>query len=458
MVSTGVDALILVLAAALIAALGLELVEQLIRRPAIAAALTLGVSLADALFDLPRIPWDGPNVYPDDVAVAALLTAAIARALRARQLRAPSILMLLLVSLSLLSLVRGMTVYGLESPVSEARGTLAYLAAAGYFATVRPSDELVSRVARWWLAAAGLLAALSVLRWAALASGLQTIALLEPGTSGVRVLDARESLVVGQGALIALVTAAGAERARRMPLIAALLLGVTLLLEHRSVWVVVLVSALALFMRNRILSGKLAVTAFGALAVGLVLILTVFTGTEGSVEASLADSATNTGTFEWRVRGWAALLDEVDEYSPVQYAIGGRWGSGWERRIEGFRVIDYSPHNFYIQIFLRTGVIGLLVLISLLWRVLRSLPRRLTSFSVELTPELLRILLVGHVAYFMVYAPDFEQGIITGIAAGMCRVAARSGRYGEPSHPEWIPQRSPSVMVSHRPVAGLSDR
>ena len=67
----------------------------------------------------------------------------------------------------------------------------------------------------------------------------------------------------------------------------------------------------------------------------------------------IAQAASNTASATWRVEGWVILLTQWAK-SPANWFIGEPFGASFRRLIEGSEVVA-GPHNFYIEVLLRTG-------------------------------------------------------------------------------------------------------
>jgi hypothetical protein len=136
------------------------------------------------------------------------------------------------------------------------------------------------------------------------------------------------------------------------------------------------------------------------------------------------------GNLTWRVEGWEALV-EAWSHSSTDWAVGQPVGSGFARQVEGLET-NVHPHNFYIEILVRTGVVGLVALVALTVGLLRALWRTPTRDVGLLGPGVLPALLAMQIVWFLTWPPGSEQGIVTGLAAAVAaaevsrrRLAAR---------------------------------
>src|SRR6185312_15841880 len=136
------------------------------------------------------------------------------------------------------------------------------------------------------------------------------------------------------------------------------------------IWVMLLVGMAALLP----LDGKLFrhVLPTATLAAIVVLALAMYGNrAQGLVgEGAFAQSATNTGTWDWRVQGWEELLFGQDQ-EPLSIAFGKSMGAGFLRFEPSANLfINVQPHDEYVQEYLRVGIIGLAILMTFLLKCL----------------------------------------------------------------------------------------
>ena len=116
--------------------------------------------------------------------------------------------------------------------------------------------------------------------------------------------------------------------------------------------------------------------------------------------------------------------------------VGQPVGSGFTREVEGSEVTAH-PHNFYIEIMIRTGLAGLLALIALTAGLLRALWHTPTRDAGLLGPGVLPALLAMQLIWCFTWVPGTEQGIVTGlaIAVAAAQASSRRNRYARPISP-----------------------
>ena len=129
-------------------------------------------------------------------------------------------------------------------------------------------------------------------------------------------------------------------------------------------------------------------------------------------------TSSGTGTLDWRIEGWQALLETWSK-DPVSWLIGQPFGSGFARRVEGMEVV-LEAHNFYLTTLLRTGPVGLVALIVLTGGLLWVLWRAPVGGSGGLLGvDVFPALLVMQLVWLVTWTPGIEQGIVTGLAVAL---------------------------------------
>jgi hypothetical protein len=399
--------------------LALGLVELTIRRTDVGAVLLLFMLVVEeALPHVDLSVFVGPfRVSTRDLLFLVLITAGTARLLRLRRLTPPQRLLVFFLMLVLWSLFRGIELFAVASSVNEARQHLRFIAAVLYFSTVEPRQDILERVGVIWLGAALAIGAIALVRWSGNAVGL--VGGFFGDGADLRVVPAGSALVMGQGLLIAIPLLGNLSRALQR-LIAPLLLVLVVLLQHRSVWIVTAVGILYLALRDRELSRRLANTLVVGIVMFSVLLFAGFQDREEQVCEQLADSAQSTDTFEWRLDGWVTLFRDSAPAEPAEWLLGKPFGSGWERVSAATgQEIEVSPHNLYIEVLLREGIVGLMALL-LTYRLAirgtaRSIDRRSAGERI-LTPDVLHVIVSMQLLYFIVYSATLAQGMLLGLA------------------------------------------
>ncbi|MCI0690120.1 MAG: O-antigen ligase family protein [Sporichthyaceae bacterium] len=422
-------ALLLALGLAVVLAASLAVLEVLIRRAEVGAALVLGVTVFKAALveSAPTINLPGGvAVQLHDIVFALLLAAGLARLLRVSRLATLDRWLLVLGALLLLALGRGVATFGLQPAVAEFRLYSPFISTAVYFASFPPSRVRYDRIGRIWLAATVPMLLLILLRWVQNLGGVNLGVPAEQfgGDTAFRVVNGPYGFFVATSVMLTVpFWQRHGTRARKLTGVGALLLLFVVLLNRRTVWVALLAGAAVVVLRDRRRLGHrtlLLLVAAGIVTVGAFL---AFPGA-GS------ESATNplsTGTLDWRIQGWSKLVQDWSR-DPVEWIIGQPFGSGFHRVVQGTQE-NSDAHNFYLTTMLRTGVVGSVALLV----VTAGLLRRLWRVPVPgpggreagwgggglLAPSVFPALLVTQLIWYLTWIPGNEQGIVTGLALAL---------------------------------------
>jgi hypothetical protein len=422
---------------------GLLLTEAAIRRTDVGAGLVLVVTVFREVYHLDTSIDVGPVLFGvRDALFVVLATAAVARLLRTERLLTQQKVILAFGVLISWALARGFGSFATVA-IAESRKFLYFAAIALYFSTMEPRRDLVIRIGRLWVIAASLLAVLVVLRWGATAVGFQVGTLASGG--GFRVVPSDIALLIGQGSLFAFV---GASHRAPVPVrfIAPALLLVTLILQHRTVWLTVAAGLLYVIWKLPNSRKFLGVLVLG-MTVFAGLMLTFIDNEE--VAEDLLESGQSTGTLEWRVAGWVALLEQNGPEDAVEIIAGRPFGTGWDRTFDG-RFVDVTPHSFYMESFLRVGWLGVLLWVGLYLTALQRTTVRFegrTQDRASVGPSereiwyLMRAVLAGQLVYFLTYTPDVSQSMLFGIACALTGAMSRTAtrEHATPAGPGVVP-------------------
>jgi O-antigen ligase len=180
----------------------------------------------------------------------------------------------------------------------------------------------------------------------------------------VRVLNSEATLIVAVAAFSLLLL-----RINKLVLInplldSGLLSGFSLLAlasGQRSVWLSIgLGSMLLLWLyRRRAVFMVKAFTIAGAILVGLTLAIIAFPEAGAKLAEKFAGiiDPYSDKTASWRIRGWEAQLQTLAEVNPV---FGEGLGGYYSWKLGSYEVNNF-PHNAYVQMLLKFGVLGLLL-------------------------------------------------------------------------------------------------
>jgi O-antigen ligase len=205
-----------------------------------------------------------------------------------------------------------------------------------------------------------------------------------------------------------------------------LLLVCIVVLQHRTLWVVTVVSIGVFFLASGKIRSKAVSTFLVAALVGAAVLVPLFTGGKlDTVQQSLVHSVQEVGqensTMAWRVQSWRALVEQWAHGGPVVNLIGYPFGSGYERHIEVTqKELTQSPHSQYVTVLIRTGMVGIVAMLAVYYLAIKSM-RRINSHASSQTVDskLLLALLIGQLAYFITYSVHYSQLIPLGLSLVM---------------------------------------
>jgi hypothetical protein len=225
-----------------------------------------------------------------------------------------------------------------------------------------------------------------------------------------RVIRSNAALWVALAALaavFALFHARGNQPTHYPWIVASLCLAVVLFTQHRSVWVasaVMLAMVFVITQQRTFL--KVAVVLTAGIAVALIDLLDL--GHGGTAAESFAYAMSNVGTWEWRVERWGNVWETHAARGWAAILLGSGYGYGWVTGIVG--EWEYSPHNGFLQIAVRVGLLGAFLVFLPYYLAIRKL-----VFSGDPTDRLLWLWTIGILVYFIPYGGDMLTGVILGM-------------------------------------------
>lgn len=368
------------------------------------------------------------KVYPQDLLFAPMAGVAFFRLMRpGAAARLPAALWLLIALMGasfLLGLVKNGTAAGVEF-----RGEFYYLTGILYFSSFEWSRARIARLLGWLFAVALMVMLIAWYRWAADATGLDWVEPIWRGmdiTAGaeLRVINATQAWLLGLAVILLVYAMATGNSLAGWRFMLPLLALTVLVLQHRSVWVATFLPALLAFFVVRQSQGKLAgrmlvIAGLTALVLGPLLATGKFSGATSAV-AEQAVNATSTagGTFVGRVQGWDGLLREWAGKGPRTWVIGDPYGSGF-KRMQGGKEVVYDPHNYYVQLLLRVGLLGLAAFVAFNFYLFRGAIRLAAGPYDNMTGYTMLGILMSFALFNIPYSPLYTQGLFLGVVLGL---------------------------------------
>jgi hypothetical protein len=391
----------------------------------------------------------GITVYYTDFALLFIAVIALLRLLTARDTPRWHWAWGLYLLAFLISLGTGVVSFGSGAGV-QARAYF-YSIAAGSYAVSFPVDaarvrQLVNLM--FWLVV--LLLGICIYRWIVYYTPIPD--LLPPegnynADGAIRVVRSHEALVMGQMFIVGLLFAPLGRIASAARFIAPLTLGGVLALQHRSVWLAVLVGVLAGLFVARSRSGSktgqiLLLAGIVAITVLPLTLSSQLSGVSDQVASSADRAVEGDGTVGERLDNWQGLIKLWAAGGPRSLALGQSFGSDSTRYVRdtihgGEHKIGYFAHNHYVQTLYNLGLVGLFAFLALVWYAARGLYRRCASKEGDLVASMLLTLLLMQLAYYVPYGTDYLQSVLLALCvayvAGHERVARAAASTARPA-------------------------
>lgn len=322
----------------------------------------------------------------------------------------------------MVSFVIGTARYGSAAGV-EFRTFFYFWTGIWYLMTVRLTAEQIEKVVRIYMFVAAVLVAVAVLRWLAMALHLEIVRYWNEGGSSLRVFTAAQTFYLGQAFVIGLyayLTKAGPAWWRAL---LPVLFVCVVVLQHRTVWAVTLVSVALVFLLAGKVRSKAASTLLMAGVIGVAVVMPFFMGGHlDTVQQSLVHSVEEVGeensTLAWRVQSWQSLIEQWAYGGPVVNMIGNPFGSGFSRHIDLAKgELTQNPHSQYVYALLRVGLIGVFAMLTTYFIAIRSMRRAdFHSRSKLVDNNLLTALIAGQLTFFVAYPVQYIQLIPLGLS------------------------------------------
>lgn len=366
----------------------------------------------------------GLQIYPNDViSLFVLLAIIVGFAYRPLPVNdSPFLLWLAFGVTMIMSFVLGLADFGRYAG-TEVRPFF-YMWVAGLYCCVAGFDETdLRRIGRWCVWASYALMAIALYYWIAVEVGFvnRQIVFEEPDAGVFRPVGSHGTFFIAAVALVQTMAWLRGTGTRWSGWHAAFFIAFTVIMQHRSVWIAAAVGLLAVFvLERRHLPRRFP------LLLGLVLTVTFVTAAATAfgfldelgrrLLESTVTMADDEGTFAARVDGWVRLWESWTAAAPHTLIFGFPFGHGYTRLYNGV-VIEFAPHNFYLDLLLRVGIVGtILFLLPTLMAIGHSLRVKPTSEFDYLLARGLGVALLASLVYFVAYPSYYIIGGATGVA------------------------------------------
>jgi len=264
-----------------------------------------------------------------------------------------------------LSLFRGVLAFGIQQSVNESRFFLYVLTSMMWAifcsAKLKPSFSETVLLSRISVAGLVVLEGLNIFLHG-FGGATEYIQIGQDGLANLRPLVSVQALSLLAASTVLTFNALGGKRNAILDWSLAFLGFVGIIFsQQRSVWVATLMTFLLLLFNKKtfFLGVGLVLAAASVLFLVPLADLTVL---PTPFRDQLVSSSSDLATYLARTGSWSQYLDSYYSYSWVDQLLGKPFGSGWGR-YDGLNNlwVEFNPHNWYITILLRTGVVGLVL-------------------------------------------------------------------------------------------------
>lgn len=384
----------------------------------------------------------GINLFIADLGLIPIAGIAILRMLVAKDFPLRHSAWLLFCALVVASLVAGLMANGSAAGV-QARPYFYFIATGLYAMSFPMDDRRVRQALTTLVTVAILLLVLTGYRWIVYYTPMPDL-LPAGGTYNIdgpiRVIKSNETLVLAEVLICGIFFTAASRSLRFAQLLLPVLCGFVIALQHRSVWLAVLIAILVRFLivRSRNASSTrqfvmlLAIAGFTAIP---MVASDRLAGVAQQVEMSTQRALQGADTTGERLNNWKAVVRQWYEGGPKSIGIGMGFGTDNSRYVEnvgsfGVHKAAYFAHNMYVQTLFNTGVLGLAALLTAFAYVLRGLYRLNRSGETGIETQVLMVLIAMQVAYYVPYGTDYLQSLVFGVALSFV-----AGRLPKPVKP-----------------------
>jgi O-Antigen ligase len=391
--------------------------------------LVIGMFAIEALYMFVGGISLGLSLYYTDFALVFVLLIALLRLLLAKgrpSLNRAWVICCVVASVSLLS---GIASYGSGAGV-QARPYFYFFAAALYPMTFSCDLKKLSFVLNLLAWLAFLIVCITAYRWVVYFTPI--LELLPPegnynSDGPIRVIRSHETLLLAQ-ILVAGVFFSRAANASGLLVARALspvLLVAVLVLQHRSVWVAAAAGIFSSLFVARLRGGSafgqvLLLMAIGATTALPLVVSDKLSGVSGQITNSAGAALAEKGSAGERVNSWNEIIKNWATAGPRSILIGQSFGADPTRYVKDeagtTRKLTYTAHNMYVQTLFCMGLIGLGAFLWAAAYLVTSLYRICVSPQGTSADQLLLVLVLMQLVYYVPYGTDYLQALIFGIA------------------------------------------
>lgn len=369
----------------------------------------------------------GINLFFPDLTFLLLAFSASVRFFFAKDFPKKNVAWFVFVFFVLISTATGLITFGSNGGV-QARSYFYFVVAGSYAMSFRVSNEQLRSVFNALVVCTLLLIVTAFYRWVVYYTPITS--LLPPGGTynidgPIRVIYSNHALVIAQVMVAAFFFALATGGFAISQLLSPLLLGMVIVLQHRSVWLAAMAGVLARFLLGKMKGGStVRQLAFVAAIAAITAIPLAFNQGLSTVSQQVSNSAAGAlsggGTGGERLQSWGEIIKNWYGAGARSIVIGQSFGSDNTRTVTDNRgeskQISYIAHNLYVQTLFNTGLLGLAAYLIAWAHVIFELHRICRTPRDDVFAEVLFVLIVMQTTYYVPYGVDYLQALIFGVA------------------------------------------
>lgn len=380
------------------------------------------ITLGDVALDV------GLKLYYPDIFLLILAVAAVIRFIVPNDRPAASASWFIFCMVFLFSTLTGLISYGSSAGV-DARPYF-YLAATGLYGMgFNIEKEKLDILFKGMYLTTIFLIGLAFYRWAVYFIPIPN--LLPPGGTynidgAIRVIYSHHVLLIAQITILVIFYSYLSKVFSVSNLLSPLLVGMVLVLQHRSVWLAAIVGTFFHLILGR--DKQQSKQRKGTLIYMLVVLLiaggsTQFSDSLQGISKQVKSGATTAlaadGSVGERLQSWQELLKIWVNAGPRSVLMGQSFGADNTRYVtnehgESIK-IDYTAHNFYVQTLFNMGLIGLLAYLLVVAYALYGLKAIRANSSHKNLADAMIVIIITQLVYYIPYGSDYFQGLIFGV-------------------------------------------
>ena len=365
----------------------------------------------------------GINLYFADLIFLLLGFVAAVRLFLSKEFPDRNTAWFFFVALVMLSTVTGLISYGSAAGV-QARSYFYFVIAGSYSMSFPMTAQRLQSIYKALVWVTLVLIFIAFYRW--VVYYLPINSLLPPGGTynidgAIRVIYSNHALVIAQVMVATFFFAVASPSFALIRLMSPLLLGMVVILQHRSVWLAAIAGVLIRLLLGKSKSGSAVsqLIVVGAIA-ALTAVPLAFTGLSEQVGSSANRAVSSGGTGGERLQSWGEIVKNWYKAGPRSIAIGQSFGADNTRTVVDNRgeskQISYIAHNLYIQTLFNTGLLGLLAYSFTTFYVLMELYKICRTTRSNVDAEVLLVLIAMQAIYYLPYGVDYLQALLFGAA------------------------------------------